>query len=111
MRARRPEQKGIRWMAVMAVFLLIAAACTGATTETTDGTIDATTTAPPDDGGVTTTAASAEESTTTTAAAAEGPRTGGTLTFARFFETQSLDPMGVADNGSIFVRVQIFNTL
>jgi peptide/nickel transport system substrate-binding protein len=111
MRARRPEQKGIRWMAVMAVFLLIAAACTGATTETTDGTIDATTTAPPDDGGVTTTAASAEESTTTTAAAAEGPQTGGTLTFARFFETQSLDPMGVADNGSIFVRVQIFNTL
>ena len=43
--------------------------------------------------------------------APSGPRSGGSLTFARFFETQSLDPMGVADNGSIFVRVQIFNTL
>jgi peptide/nickel transport system substrate-binding protein len=39
------------------------------------------------------------------------PQSGGTLRFARFFETESLDPMGVADNGSIFVRVQIFNTL
>ncbi len=45
------------------------------------------------------------------AAPAGGPQRGGTLTFARFFETQNLDPAGVADNGSIFVRVQIFNTL
>ena len=44
-------------------------------------------------------------------AAAGGPQSGGSLTFARFFETQNLDPAGVADNGSIFVRVQIFNTL
>ena len=44
-------------------------------------------------------------------AAAGGPQRGGSLTFARFFETQNLDPAGVADNGSIFVRVQIFNTL
>lgn len=40
-----------------------------------------------------------------------GPQRGGSLTFARFFETQNLDPAGVADNGSIFVRVQIYNTL
>jgi peptide/nickel transport system substrate-binding protein len=39
------------------------------------------------------------------------PQSGGTLRFARFFDVESLDPMGVADNGSIFVRVQIFNTL
>lgn len=39
------------------------------------------------------------------------PKSGGVLKFARNFETQSLDPMGPADNGSIFVRVQIFNTL
>ena len=39
------------------------------------------------------------------------PKPGGVLTFARNFETQSLDPMGPADNGSIFVRVQILNTL
>ncbi|MCY4629366.1 MAG: ABC transporter substrate-binding protein [bacterium] len=45
------------------------------------------------------------------AAAPGGPQRGGSLTFARFFETQNLDPAGVADNGSIFVRVQIFNTL
>ena len=44
-------------------------------------------------------------------AAPGGPQRGGTLTFARFFETQNLDPAGVADNGSIFVRVQIYNTL
>ena len=44
-------------------------------------------------------------------AAPGGPQSGGSLTFARFFETQNLDPAGVADNGSIFVRVQIFNTL
>ena len=57
----------------------------------------------------------AEPETETTEAPApeapSGPQSGGSLTFARFFETQSLDPMGVADNGSIFVRVQIFNTL
>ncbi len=47
-----------------------------------------------------------------TAAEEEGtPTSGGVLQFARNFETQSLDPMGPADNGSIFVRVQIFNTL
>ena len=39
------------------------------------------------------------------------PITGGTLMMARDFETQSLDPFGPADNGSIFARVQIFNTL
>ncbi len=45
-------------------------------------------------------------------ATADGPpKSGGVLKFARNFETQSLDPMGPAENGSIFVRVQIFNTL
>ena len=46
MRARRPDQKGFLWIAVMAAFLLITAACTGASTDTTAGI----TTAPPDDG-------------------------------------------------------------
>jgi hypothetical protein len=36
---------------------------------------------------------------------------GGTLRFARNFEPQSLDPFGPADNGSIFARVQIWDTL
>jgi peptide/nickel transport system substrate-binding protein len=36
---------------------------------------------------------------------------GGTLRFARNFEPESLDPFGPADNGSIFARVQIFDTL
>jgi peptide/nickel transport system substrate-binding protein len=43
--------------------------------------------------------------------AAGEPTPGGTLIFARNFEPESLDPMGPADNGSIFVRVQIFDTL
>ncbi len=38
-------------------------------------------------------------------------KAGGTLRFARNFEPQSLDPFGPADNGSIFVRVQIWDTL
>src|SRR5437773_2123127 len=38
-------------------------------------------------------------------------RAGGTLRFARNFEPASLDPFGPADNGSIFARVQIFDTL
>ena len=36
---------------------------------------------------------------------------GGTLLFARNFEPASLDPFGPADNGSIFARVQLFDTL
>ena len=55
--------------------------------------------------------AEAEAAAEGAAAAPSGPQQGGTLTFARFFETQNLDPAGVADNGSIFVRVQIYNTL
>ena len=55
--------------------------------------------------------AEAEAAAESAAAPAGGPQRGGTLTFARFFETQNLDPVGVADNGSIFVRVQIYNTL
>ena len=55
--------------------------------------------------------AEAEAASAEAAAASSGPQSGGSLTFARFFETQNLDPAGVADNGSIFVRVQIFNTL
>ncbi|MCY3661359.1 MAG: ABC transporter substrate-binding protein [bacterium] len=55
--------------------------------------------------------AEAEAAAAGAAAAPGGPQRGGTLTFARFFETQNLDPAGVADNGSIFVRVQIYNTL
>jgi ABC-type transport system substrate-binding protein len=47
----------------------------------------------------------------TTAEGDGTPTSGGILRFARNFETQSLDPMGPAENGSIFVRVQIFNTL
>ena len=44
-------------------------------------------------------------------AQAAAPKRGGTLRFARNFEPQSLDPFGPADNGSIFARVQIFDTL
>ncbi|MDE0654769.1 MAG: ABC transporter substrate-binding protein [bacterium] len=55
--------------------------------------------------------AEAEAAAAEAAAPAGGPQRGGSLTFARFFETQNLDPAGVADNGSIFVRVQIYNTL
>ncbi len=36
---------------------------------------------------------------------------GGTLRFARNLEPDSLDPFGNTDNGSIFARVQIFDTL
>jgi peptide/nickel transport system substrate-binding protein len=39
------------------------------------------------------------------------PKIGGVLKFARNFETQDLNPMGSVDNGSIFIKVQIFNTL
>jgi peptide/nickel transport system substrate-binding protein len=39
------------------------------------------------------------------------PKVGGVLKFARNFETQDLNPMGSVDNGSIFVKVQVFNTL
>ncbi len=109
-----------RFIVLAAVTLLIAASCgsddadaqalrhTAATAaETTEETAAPTTEAPADD--------MAEPETETTEAPApeapSGPQSGGSLTFARFFETQSLDPMGVADNGSIFVRVQIFNTL
>lgn len=102
------HQRITRWLAVLTALLLVAAACTATTDETT------TTSSPSGDGGTDTTTASDDGDQTTTTASEggeEGPQTGGTLTFARFFETQSLDPMGVADNGSIFVRVQIFNTL
>jgi peptide/nickel transport system substrate-binding protein len=36
---------------------------------------------------------------------------GGTLRFARNFEPSTFDPFGSADNGSIFIRVQLFDTL
>ena len=103
-----------RLTVLAAVTILVAAACgsddaeeaatpVAPAAETTEATTAATTEATP------------EATTDTTAAPApeapSGPQAGGSLTFARFFETQSLDPMGVADNGSIFVRVQIFNTL
>ncbi len=39
------------------------------------------------------------------------PLRGGTLNFTRNFEAMDLNPMGSADNGSIFTRVQIFDTL
>lgn len=54
----------------------------------------------------------AGETTAPAETAATGePKPGGTLLFARNFEPASLDPMGPADNGSIFARVQIFDTL
>ena len=97
-----------------AVTLLIAASCGSDDAEETSTpvapaaeTTEATTAAPPEpppEAPTDTTAAPAPE-------APSGPQAGGSLTMARFFETLSLDPMGVADNGSIFVRVQIFNTL
>lgn len=47
----------------------------------------------------------------TTVAASGEPVRGGTLSFTRNFEAQDLNPMGSAENGSIFTRVQIFDTL
>ena len=108
-----------RLIVLAAVTLLIAASC-GADDE------DDTSAPPPPPPEETTEAPAApppeapaedmdEPETETTEAPApadpSGPQQGGTLTFARFFETQNLDPAGVADNGSIFVRVQIYNTL
>jgi len=50
--------------------------------------------------------------TTSGATGATGePVRGGTLSFTRNFEAQDLNPMGSADNGSIFTRVQMFDTL
>jgi peptide/nickel transport system substrate-binding protein len=107
-----------RFIVLAAVTLLIAASC-GSDDE-------GDTSAPPPPPAETTEAPAApppeapvEEAAEPTTDATEapepeapsGPRSGGSLTFARFFETQNLDPAGVADNGSIFVRVQIFNTL
>lgn len=39
------------------------------------------------------------------------PVRGGVLRFARSQEPQSLDPVGVADNGSLYTRLQIYDTL
>ena len=39
------------------------------------------------------------------------PKRGGALQFAVSQEPQSLDPVGVADNGSLYVRLQIYDTL
>ena len=83
---------------VLASVALVAAGCGGDDDEPAAGTTDAATT----DTGATTTADEED---------AGEPQTGGALQFARDFETQSLDPMGPADNGSIFARVQIYNTL
>ncbi len=108
-----------RFIVLAAVTLLIAASC-GSDDE------DDTSAPPPPPPAETTEAPAApppeapvEEAAEPTTDATEapepeapsGPQSGGSLTFARFFETQNLDPAGVADNGSIFVRVQIFNTL
>jgi len=95
-------------LVVLAVVLAAAAVGCG-------GGEEAAEPAPPATGGETTAPATepAEEPATEPAEepATGEPKTGGTLLMARDFETQSLDPMGPADNGSIFARVQIFNTL
>jgi len=44
-------------------------------------------------------------------ASASPPKRGGTLEFARHQEPQSLDPVGVADNGSLYTRLLIYDTL
>lgn len=91
-------------VALIALFAIVAAAC-GSDGDSESSADDA----PPSDADE-----PAEEPTEEPPdepAEAGGPVTGGELVFARFFDTQSLNPMGVVDNGSIFVRVQIFNTL
>lgn len=95
--SRQGKSRRLVSFALLVLFALMAAACGSAEDDASSG--DTETTTPSND-------ASVDEDTD-----ASGPRTGGELRFARFFETESLDPMGVADNGSIFVRVQIFNTL
>lgn len=44
-------------------------------------------------------------------ASASQPQRGGALEFARSQEPQSLDPVGVADNGSLYTRLLIYDTL
>ncbi|MBI1878772.1 MAG: hypothetical protein HYR94_11235 [Chloroflexi bacterium] len=53
----------------------------------------------------------AAESATEEPAAAEGPKQGGTIVMARDSEPLTLNPIGAGDNGSIFMVVQIFDTL
>ncbi|MFN8224820.1 MAG: ABC transporter substrate-binding protein [Gaiellales bacterium] len=84
--ARGPRRRVLTLLALLALVLaVVAAGCTSGDEKSSEGDTNA-----------------ADEGT---------PKPGGILRFARNFETQSLDPMGPADNGSIFVRVQIFNTL
>ena len=42
---------------------------------------------------------------------ADGPKQGGTLVFARNMETNTLNPMELADNGQIYAHELIFDTL
>ena len=113
----RPGRLWRRLTVLAAVMLLVAASC---------GADDEEDTSPPPTPAAETTEAPAPPPEAPATEAAEpapepapapppadpsGPQTGGSLIFARFFETQNLDPAGVADNGSIFVRVQIYNTL
>ena len=82
-----------RLTVLAAVTILVAAAC-----GSDDAEEAATPVAPAAETTEATTAATTEATTDTTAAPApeapSGPQSGGSLTFARFFETQSLDPWG-----------------
>lgn len=107
-RGRASGRSKLIALAVAAVLALAVAAAGCGGSDGGDGSATESTTPAETTGG--------DEATTAegggqTEEAAGTPKTGGTLLMARDFETQSLDPMGPADNGSIFARVQIFNTL
>ena len=98
-RRARTRLWAVALVALAATLALLATGC-GGSDETAEPATPSETPAPP-----------SEETAPPSEEPAGEPKVGGVLQFARNFETQSLDPMGVADNGSIFVRVQIFNTL
>ncbi len=93
-------------IASLMLMALLLSACAPATPAARPATEEPTTEEP-----------AAEQPTTeepaTTEPAAEGPRQGGSLVMARDSEPLSLNPIGdgSADNGSIFMIVQIFDTL
>jgi ABC-type transport system substrate-binding protein len=108
----RTKRRGVFALIALAALVLalgvIATGCGGS-----DDEAAATEPAPPSDEPVPPEeeAEEEEEPAPPTVEPAGEPKVGGVLKFARNFETQDLNPMGSVDNGSIFIKVQIFNTL
>jgi peptide/nickel transport system substrate-binding protein len=107
----RRRATALALLLVIAVLAFAAAGCGGDSEEAAEPAPPAETTAPPSEEPAPPSEEPAEPAEEPAEEPAGEPTTGGTLIMARDFETQSLDPFGPADNGSIFARVQIFNTL